>query len=95
MKNLVKGVLLVILALPQVSFDCLSQDNETVSMNLDRLKERLGVRFVYDSELGKLLDKNYEGTSVEGADAGEGLGQTSGRNGNQVGGSWRVCGSDT
>ena len=66
MKNLVKGVLLVILALPQVSFDCLSQDKETVSMNLDRFKERLGVRFVYDSELGKLLDKNYEGTSVEG-----------------------------
>ena len=37
MKNLIKGVLLVILALPQVSFDCLSQDKETVSMNLDRL----------------------------------------------------------
>ena len=59
MKSLIKGVLLVILALPQVSLDCLSQDKETVSMNLDRLKERLGVRFVYDSELGKLLDKNY------------------------------------
>ena len=75
MKNLVKGVLLVILALPQVSFDCLSQDKETVSMNLDRLKERLGVRFVYDSELGKLLDKNYEGTSVEGLTLEKALGR--------------------
>lgn len=75
MKNLIKGVLLVILALPQVSFDCLSQDNETVSMNLDRLKERLGVRFVYDSELGKLLDKNYEGTSVEGLTLEKALGR--------------------
>ena len=75
MKNLVKGVLLVILALPQVSFDCLSQDKETVSMNLDRFKERLGVRFVYDSELGKLLDKNYEGTSVEGLTLEKALGR--------------------
>lgn len=75
MKNLIKGVLLVILALPQVSFDCLSQDKETVSMNLDRLKERLGVRFVYDSELGKLLDKNYEGTSVEGLTLEKALGR--------------------
>lgn len=75
MKNLIKGVLLVILALPQVSLDCLSQDKETVSMNLDRLKERLGVRFVYDSELGKLLDKNYEGTSVEGLTLEKALGR--------------------
>ena len=75
MKSLIKGVLLVILALPQVSLDCLSQDKETVSMNLDRLKERLGVRFVYDSELGKLLDKNYEGTSVEGLTLEKALGR--------------------
>ena len=66
MKNLVKGVLLVILALPQVSFDCLSQDKETVSINLDRLKERLGVRFVYDSELGKLLDRTMRGLPSRG-----------------------------
>ena len=44
-------------------------------MNLDRLKERLGVRFVYDSELGKLLDKNYEGTSVEGLTLEKALGR--------------------
>ena len=88
MKNLVKGVLLVILALPQVSFDCLSQDNETVSMNLDRLKERLGVRFVYDSELGKLLDKNYEGTSVEGLTLEKALGRLL----DGTGVKWEICG---
>ena len=66
MKNRIIGILLVILAMPLVSFDCLCQDNETVSMAIDRIKNHFDVRFVYDSELGKLLDKKCEETSVEG-----------------------------
>ncbi len=38
----------------------------TVREELERIKESFGVRFVYDSGLGKRLDRNYEGTSVEG-----------------------------
>jgi len=38
----------------------------TVREELDGIKERYGVRLVYDSELEKLLEKNYEGTSIEG-----------------------------
>ena len=45
--------------------------------------------------LGQVLLAKKMGKKRVIADAGEGLGQTSGRNGNQVGGSWRVCGSDT
>ena len=66
MKNSVIGILLVILAMPLVSFDCLCQDNETVSMAINRIKDHFGVRFVYDSELGKLLDRKCEEASVEG-----------------------------
>ena len=66
MKNSVIGILLVILAMPLVSFDCLCQDNETVSMAINRIRDHFGVRFVYDSELGKLLDRKCEEASVEG-----------------------------
>lgn len=66
MKNSVIGILLVILAMPLVSFDCLCQDNETISMAINRIRDHFGVRFVYDSELGKLLDRKCEEASVEG-----------------------------
>lgn len=75
MKNSVIGILLVILAMPLVSFDCLCQDNETVSMAINRIRDHFGVRFVYDSELGKLLDRKCEEASVEGLSLEKALGR--------------------
>lgn len=47
----------------------------TVREELDGIKERCGVRLVYDSELEKLLEKNYEGTTVEGLPLEQALGR--------------------
>ena len=38
----------------------------TIREELGGIRKRENVRFVYDSELGKLLDRKYEGISVEG-----------------------------
>ncbi|HAY18387.1 MAG TPA: hypothetical protein DCY24_04175, partial [Rikenellaceae bacterium] len=42
---------------------------------MDWVKGRFGVRFVYDSELGKLLDKKCDETSVEGLSLEQALGK--------------------
>ncbi len=47
----------------------------TVREKLDWVKGRFGVRFVYDSELGKLLDKKCDETSVEGLSLEQALGK--------------------
>ncbi len=47
----------------------------TIREELDGIRKREGVRLVYDSELGKLLDREYEGSSVEGLTLEKALGR--------------------
>lgn len=64
---MLKKILILLLLPLTVCFNCLAQDKETVSAALEQMKERFGVRLVYDSELDSLMRKSYEGGSVEGS----------------------------
>ena len=70
MRNIAKILLLMALALPIAGSDAFCQDKEALPEALGRIKERFGVRFVFDSEIGRLLDgklKTVEGLSLEEA----------------------------
>lgn len=45
---------------------CQAQSGKTVLEELANVRQTYGVRFVYDADLNRLLDKEYVGANVKG-----------------------------